>query len=41
MWAASRRPLSSEEMAVVEQNAVALGVTIDTLMENAGRATAE
>jgi ADP-dependent NAD(P)H-hydrate dehydratase / NAD(P)H-hydrate epimerase len=41
MWAASRRPLSSEEMAVVEQNAVALGVTIDTLMENAGRAAAE
>lgn len=41
MWAASRRPLSSEEMAVVEQNAVALGVTIDTLMENAGRAVAE
>jgi NAD(P)H-hydrate epimerase len=28
-------------MAVVEQNAVALGVTIDSLMENAGRATAE
>jgi len=28
-------------MAVVEQNAVALGVTIDTLMENAGRAVAE
>jgi NAD(P)H-hydrate epimerase len=28
-------------MAVVEQNAVALGVTIDALMENAGRATAE
>jgi ADP-dependent NAD(P)H-hydrate dehydratase / NAD(P)H-hydrate epimerase len=41
MWPASRRPLSSEEMAVVEQNAVALGVTIDTLMENAGRAVAE
>lgn len=41
MWAASRRPLSSQEMAVVEQNAVALGVTIDTLMENAGRAVAE
>jgi ADP-dependent NAD(P)H-hydrate dehydratase / NAD(P)H-hydrate epimerase len=41
MWAASRRPLSSEEMAVIEQNAVALGVTIDTLMENAGRAAAE
>ncbi len=28
-------------MAVVEQNAVALGVTVDTLMENAGRAVAE
>jgi NAD(P)H-hydrate epimerase len=28
-------------MAVVEQNSVALGVTIDALMENAGRATAE
>ncbi|HYA55004.1 MAG TPA: NAD(P)H-hydrate dehydratase [Thermoplasmata archaeon] len=41
MWASSRRPLSSVEMAVVEQNAVALGVTLDSLMENAGRATAE
>lgn len=41
MWASSRRPLSSLEMAVVEQNAVALGVTIDALMENAGRAVAE
>ncbi len=41
MWASSQRPLSSLEMAVVEQNAVALGVTIDALMENAGRATAE
>ncbi len=41
MWAGVRRPLSSEEMAVVEQNAVALGVTIDTLMENAGRVVAE
>lgn len=41
MWAASRRPLSSAEMAVVEENAVALGVTIDALMENAGRAVAE
>ncbi|MGD0627235.1 MAG: NAD(P)H-hydrate epimerase, partial [Thermodesulfobacteriota bacterium] len=28
-------------MSVVEQNSVALGVTIDALMENAGRATAE
>jgi len=41
MWASSRRPLSSIEMAVVEQNSVALGVTLDALMENAGRATAE
>jgi ADP-dependent NAD(P)H-hydrate dehydratase / NAD(P)H-hydrate epimerase len=41
MWVASPRPLSSEEMAVVEQNAVALGVSLDTLMENAGRAVAE
>jgi ADP-dependent NAD(P)H-hydrate dehydratase / NAD(P)H-hydrate epimerase len=41
MWASSRRPLSSLEMAVVEQNTVALGVTIDALMENAGRAAAE
>ncbi|HXY12565.1 MAG TPA: NAD(P)H-hydrate dehydratase [Thermoplasmata archaeon] len=41
MWASSRRPLSSLEMAVVEENSVALGVTIDALMENAGRATAE
>jgi ADP-dependent NAD(P)H-hydrate dehydratase / NAD(P)H-hydrate epimerase len=41
MWASSRRSLSSLEMAVVEQNAVALGVTIDALMENAGRAVAE
>jgi len=41
MWASSRRPLSSLEMAVVEQNSVALGVTLDALMENAGRATAE
>jgi ADP-dependent NAD(P)H-hydrate dehydratase / NAD(P)H-hydrate epimerase len=41
MWATPDRPLSSEEMAVVEQNAVALGVTIDSLMENAGRAVAE
>jgi len=41
MWASSRRSLSSLEMAVVEQNAVALGTTIDALMENAGRAVAE
>jgi ADP-dependent NAD(P)H-hydrate dehydratase / NAD(P)H-hydrate epimerase len=41
VWAASSRPLSSLEMAVVEANAVALGVTVDQLMENAGRAVAE
>lgn len=41
MWAASTRPLSSLEMAVVEANAVALGSTVDFLMENAGRAVAE
>jgi ADP-dependent NAD(P)H-hydrate dehydratase / NAD(P)H-hydrate epimerase len=41
MRAASPRPLSAEEMAVVELNAVALGVTLDALMENAGRAVAE
>lgn len=41
MWAASPRPLSSEEMAVVERNAIALGQSLDTLMENAGRAVAE
>jgi ADP-dependent NAD(P)H-hydrate dehydratase / NAD(P)H-hydrate epimerase len=41
MWAASPRPLSSAEMAAVELNAVALGVSLDTLMENAGRAVAE
>jgi ADP-dependent NAD(P)H-hydrate dehydratase / NAD(P)H-hydrate epimerase len=39
--AASTRPLSSLEMAVVEANSVALGVTVDQLMENAGRAVAE
>jgi ADP-dependent NAD(P)H-hydrate dehydratase / NAD(P)H-hydrate epimerase len=41
MWAASPRPLTSAEMAAVELNAVALGVSLDTLMENAGRAVAE
>jgi len=41
VWAASTRPLSSLEMAVLEANAVALGVTVDQLMENAGRAVAE
>jgi ADP-dependent NAD(P)H-hydrate dehydratase / NAD(P)H-hydrate epimerase len=40
-WAGSARPLSSLEMAVIEANAVALGVTVDALMENAGRAVAE
>jgi hydroxyethylthiazole kinase-like uncharacterized protein yjeF len=35
------RPISAEETAVIEQNAVALGVSIDALMENAGRAVAE
>jgi ADP-dependent NAD(P)H-hydrate dehydratase / NAD(P)H-hydrate epimerase len=39
--AASTRPLTSLEMAVVEANSVALGVTVDQLMENAGRAVAE
>ncbi len=34
-------PTSALEIAVLEQNAVALGVTIDSLMENAGRAVAE
>lgn len=41
MWAATTRPLSYEEMVVVEQNAVALGVSLDVLMENAGRVVAE
>lgn len=35
------RPLSAVEAAVVEENAVALGVTVDALMEHAGRAVAE
>jgi ADP-dependent NAD(P)H-hydrate dehydratase / NAD(P)H-hydrate epimerase len=33
--------VSALEMAVIEQNAVALGISIDVLMENAGRAVAE
>ena len=41
MWPAAVRPLTSLEMAVVEANAVALGSTVDFLMENAGRAVAE
>lgn len=34
-------PQSAQETRVIEANAVALGVSIDTLMENAGRAVAE
>ncbi|MCI4330441.1 MAG: NAD(P)H-hydrate dehydratase [Thermoplasmata archaeon] len=34
-------PLSALEMAVAEHNAVGLGISIDALMENAGRAVAE
>jgi ADP-dependent NAD(P)H-hydrate dehydratase / NAD(P)H-hydrate epimerase len=34
-------PQSARETQVIEANAVALGVSIDTLMENAGRAVAE
>ncbi len=41
MWAASPRPLSSAEAIAVELNAVALGVSLDALMENAGRVVAE
>ena len=41
MWAASPRPLSAGAALAVELNAVALGVSIDALMENAGRAVAE
>ncbi|HYA10767.1 MAG TPA: NAD(P)H-hydrate dehydratase [Thermoplasmata archaeon] len=41
MWAASPRPLTAGEALAVEVNAVALGVSIDALMENAGRAVAE
>jgi hydroxyethylthiazole kinase-like uncharacterized protein yjeF len=38
---AAQAARSAREMAVLETNAVALGVTIDALMENAGRAVAE
>jgi NAD(P)H-hydrate epimerase len=41
MWADTGRPISAEEMGVIEANAVALGVSTDALMENAGRAVAE
>lgn len=41
MWPPGVRALSASETAVVEENAVALGVSVDALMENAGRATAE
>jgi hydroxyethylthiazole kinase-like uncharacterized protein yjeF len=34
-------PRSARDMAVMEANALALGVSIDSLMENAGRAVAE
>ena len=34
-------PLSARETRVIETNAVALGVSVETLMENAGRAVAE
>ncbi len=41
MGPSDRRPLSAVESVVVEENAVALGVSLDGLMENAGRAVAE
>ena len=41
MRAAYPRPLTSGEAAAVELNAVALGVSVDALMENAGRVVAE
>lgn len=41
MVAGDEAPVSPTEMAVAEVNAVALGLTIDQLMENAGRAVAE
>jgi len=41
MAAAVPRPLSAAEALATELNAVALGVSVDALMENAGRAVAE
>jgi ADP-dependent NAD(P)H-hydrate dehydratase / NAD(P)H-hydrate epimerase len=41
MAGAFSRPLSATEALATELNAVALGVSIDALMENAGRAVAE
>ncbi len=41
MWAELGRPLTFAEMEVVEANAGALGVSVDALMERAGRAVAE
>jgi ADP-dependent NAD(P)H-hydrate dehydratase / NAD(P)H-hydrate epimerase len=41
MAGAFPRPLSAREALATELNAVALGVSIDALMENAGRAVAE
>ena len=41
MWAALGQPLTSAEMETVEANAAALGVSVDALMERAGRAIAE
>ncbi len=41
MWAALGHPLTSIEMEAVEANAAALGVSVDALMERAGRAIAE
>ncbi len=35
------RPLSALESSAMEENAVALGISLDRLMENAGRAVAE
>jgi hydroxyethylthiazole kinase-like uncharacterized protein yjeF len=41
MSAPSDPPMTATEIAVAEANAVALGIPIDQLMENAGRAVAE